>query len=92
MDKVLSIRIPEEMAAALAAREERADIPTSNYVRRLIKNGLDAEAEAAAPVDYARSFTHTRPAPTVPPPTRRPAVLISKADQFQQVNAAEVEE
>lgn len=44
MDSVfLSVRIPNELAARLAALKERTHEPTSSFVKRCIEEGLTGE-------------------------------------------------
>ena len=38
--KTLTIRVSEDMALALEARERQTDLPTSNFVRGLIRKAL----------------------------------------------------
>ena len=43
MDIILQVRIPNELAARLAAHKKRTLIPTSAFVRRAIEYALDPE-------------------------------------------------
>jgi hypothetical protein len=94
-DKTLTIRVSGEMALALEEREKQTDLPTSNFVRGLIRKALaqnisvDDEPETSLPAPIIAKIqekkAHAESAPSAHDRNvTRPAVIFPTKFNLQQ--------